>query len=39
MKKFEKFIIPGGEKFLFWNNGSERLFMFKVFGFFKDMDL
>ena len=27
MKKFEKFIIPGGEKLLFCNNGPECLFM------------
>ena len=26
IKIFEKFIIPGGEKLLFWNNGSECLF-------------
>ena len=47
MKKFEKFIIPPGEKLLFWNNGSECLFMLyliivfnnKVLGYFsKDMD-
>ena len=42
MKIFEKFIIPGGEKLLFGNNGSEYLFMFysiivfnnKVLGYF-----
>ena len=27
MKKLEKFIIPGGEKLLFCNNGPECLFM------------
>ena len=27
MKKFEKFIIPGGEKLLFSNNGPECLLM------------
>ena len=27
MKKFEKCIIPGGEKSLFCNNGPESLFM------------
>ena len=50
MKKFEKFIIPGGgggcEKILFQNNGPECLFMLYLTSylimcriFFKDMDL
>ena len=42
IKIFEKFIIPGGETLLVWNNGSECLFMFysiivfnnKVVGYF-----
>ena len=40
MKKFEKFIIPGGEKLLFSNNGPECLLMlyliivFNVSGYF-----
>ena len=24
MKKFKNLSLPGGEKLLFWNNGSER---------------
>ena len=42
MKKFKNSSLPGGEKVLFLNNGSERLFMLyliivvnnKVFSFF-----
>ena len=47
MKKFKNLSLPGGEKLLFWKNGSERLFMLyliivfnNVFVFFlKNMDL